>query len=77
MVVKVFCDSDNYVALNREHAMICACLNQITNVRKGSPYGIMRTWDPTLTLNFGYMLLYFALRQCITERPPEINVNEI
>ena len=43
LVVKVFCDLDNYMALNREHAVICACFGHITNVRRGSPYGLMRT----------------------------------
>ena len=34
----------HYVALNREHAMICACFGHVTNIRKGSPYGSMRSW---------------------------------
>ena len=77
VVLRTFVDADNYVALNREHAMICACFGQITNIRKGSPYGCMKSWNSAEIVNFGYMLLYFALRQCISERPSEIEINDI
>ena len=77
LVVKVFGDSDNYMALNREHSMICACFGQITNVRHGSPYGEMRSWSKYEVLNFGHILLYVVLKQCLIEMPNEINTNHL
>ena len=71
--MQLFCDSNNYMALCREHAMICTCLGYIRNIRKGSPYGDMAaSWTETEILNYGYMCLFFALRQCIIENPNEI-----
>ena len=78
LVIQLFADADNYMALCREHAMICTCLGFITNVRKGSPYGEMvLSWTDLETLNYGYMCLFLALRQCITERPNEIYLKHV
>ena len=43
--------------------MIHAAGNKLTNLIKGSAHEI---------INFGEMLIYFALKQCILERPPKI-----
>ena len=74
VVLRTFVDADNYVALNREHAMICACFGHVTNIRHGSPYGSMRSWEDTEVINFGIMTLYSVLKQCIIERPNEIHL---
>ena len=78
LVIQIFTDSDNYMAMCKEHAMICTCLGYITNVRKGSPYGDMaRLWSDTEIINYGYMCLFFALRQCIIESPNEIYLKHV
>ena len=78
IVVQVLADSDNYMSLCREHAIICTSLGYITNMWKGSPYGDMANkWSDIEILNFGYICLFFALRQCIIESPNEIHLKHI
>ena len=53
--------------------MIEAAGNSLTNINSGSIYGHMKSkWSNQETMNFGEMLLYFALKQCIFERPAPI-----
>ena len=59
-------DSDHYLALCRENSMIKAVGAKLTNLINGSIYGIMKNkWTIYEIKNFGDMLLYFALKQCI------------
>ena len=68
-VIQLFSDADHYVSLCRENAMIKSCKN-LTNMINGSIYGLMKDkWSVFEIKNFGEMLLYFALKQCIVERP--------
>ena len=71
VVLQLLSDSDHYLALCRENAMIKAAgKNIITNINNGSVYGLMKNkWTFSEILNFGEMLLYFSLRKCIFERP--------
>ena len=50
--------------------MIKAAGKRLTNLINGSIYGLMENkWTIQEVKNFGEMLLYFALKQCILERP--------
>ena len=70
---QIFSDSDHYVALSRENAMINAAGFGTTNINQGSKYGLMKDkWTETEIRNFGETQLYFALKQCIVERPTPI-----
>ena len=42
IVLKLYSESNHYVALCRENAMIRAAKPNITNIRNGSSYGIMK-----------------------------------
>ena len=66
-------DSDHYVALSRENAMMKAAGCKISNINKGSVYGLIKEkWTEHEIKNFGELQLYFALKQCIVERPAPI-----
>ena len=68
--LQIFSDSDHYIAMCREYAFIKAVGSSITNINNGSIYGLMeQEWSPLETRNFGEMLLYFAFKKCIIERP--------
>lgn len=70
VVLQLLSDSDHYLALCRENAMIKATGKTLTNINNGSVYGLMKNkWTYPEILNFGEMLLYFSLRKCIFERP--------
>ena len=70
---QIFSDSDHYVALSRENAMINAAGCVTSNINKGSVYGLMKEkWTKHEIKNFGELQLYFALKQCIVERPAPI-----
>ena len=57
------------VALNIK----CIGINNLSNKYNGTPFGIMKsTWNQTLIINFGTMILYNALRMCVNERPVEV-----
>ena len=78
VVMQIFSDSDHYLALCRENAMIKAVGNTLTNLINGSIYGLMESnWTTFEIKNFGEMLLYFALNQCILERPTPILMEDI
>ena len=50
--------------------MIKAVGSSLTNIINGSIYGLMKQkWSVFEIRNFGDMLLYQALQQCIKERP--------
>ena len=71
-IIQLFSDSDHYISLCRENSMIkAACtVNNLTNLINGSIYGLMKNkWTAFEIKNFGEMLLYFALKQSILERP--------
>ena len=58
--------------------MIEAAGSKLTNLRSGSIYGLMKSkWTTHEVKNFGEMLLYFALKQCILERPTPTFAHEI
>ena len=58
--------------------MIKAVGQTLTNILNGSIYGLMKDqWTQTEILNFGEMLLYFASKQCIIERPPTIFAEDV
>ena len=71
VVLQIQSDSDHYLALCRENAMIQATGKALlTNINNGSVYGLMKNkWTFPEILNFGEMLLYFSLQKCIIERP--------
>ena len=70
VALQVYNDSDHYVSLCRENAMMEAAGDSITNHNKGSAYGLMEeNWTEQDILNFGNFLLYFSLRQCFIEQP--------
>ena len=53
-----------------ENTMIKSIGKSLTNLINGSVYGIMKNkWTVHEIHNFGEMLLYYSLRQCIFERP--------
>ena len=75
-VVQLFSEFTSYEARAREFALIKALgLNNITNVINGTPYGIMRMWNPCEVVNFGRMLLFGAFSMCIME-PPRVIMQE-
>ena len=50
--------------------MIRASKPNITNIRNGFSYGIMKNgWTENETKTFGNSLLYYALKKCIIEQP--------
>ena len=58
--------------------MIKAAGNKLTNLINGSVYGLMKSkWTLEEVKNFGEMLLYFALKQSIVERPSPIFPEDI
>ena len=70
VIIEILCNSNMYLSLSREAAMIKSAGMNITNSRNSSLYGLMRDkWSNTEILNFGEMILYFSLRQCIFNRP--------
>ena len=78
VIIQIFSDSDHYISLCRENAMIKAAGNKLTNLISGSIYGLMKyKWTMQEIKKFGEMLLYFAFKQCITERPSQIFPKDI
>ena len=76
--MQVFNDADHYVSLCRENAIIKNVGPKLTNLINGSAYGLMEwRWSPNEIKNFGEMLLYFTLRQCIIERPAPIFPDDV
>ena len=70
LVIQVFSDTDNYLALNREFSMIKSAGPNLTNAINGSVHGLMKNeWTSNEILNFGEMLIYFSFYQCLLERP--------
>lgn len=73
IALQIFSDSDNYISMAREYAMIKAAKNYIANIYNGAMYGPMiNDWTDQEIRNFGDMLLYFAFKQCILEQPSPI-----
>ena len=69
-VVECFSNASNNEDFCWENAMLYAIKESLTNVRHGSPKGIMRNgWNKFEIKNFGTMLLYYVLRQCLVEIP--------
>ena len=78
VVLQLFSDSDHYLSLCRENAMIRAAGNSLTNIINGSIFGLMKSqWSDHEINNFGEMLLYFALKQSIFERPTPIFASDL
>lgn len=77
VVLQIFSDSDHYLSLCRENSMIKAVGKNLTNLINGSIYGLMESWSIYEIKNFGEMLLYFALNQCILERPTPMYPSDI
>ena len=58
--------------------MIRAAGSHLTNIINGSVFGLMKnSWSPTEIRNFGEMILYFSLRQCIIERPRPVYPKDV
>lgn len=77
-VIQLFSDSDHYISLCHENFMLKATGSNLTNLINGTIYGLMKEkWTPFKTKNFGEMLLYIALKQCIIERPSIIYPDDI
>ena len=79
VVLQILSDSDHYLALCRENAMIQATgKTLLTNINNGSVYGSMKNkWTYPEILNFGEMLLFFSLWKCIIERPCPIYPDDL
>lgn len=78
IILQIFSDSDHYISLCRENAMIKSVGSKLTNLISGSIYGLMKSrWTLNEIQNFGEMLLYFALKQCIIERPSPVFPDDI
>ena len=70
VVLQLLSKSDHYVSLCRENAMIKSVGKSLTNHINGSVYGLMKNKLIVHEIyNFGEMLLYYSLRQCVFERP--------
>jgi hypothetical protein len=70
-ILHLFSETNQFEALSREFAIIKAIrLNNLTNIVNGTPYGAMKNkWNNTEVVNFGNMMLYYALSMAIRERP--------
>ena len=56
-----------------ENAMIQSAGSNLTNLIKGAAYGAMKnTWTKKEILLYGDMLLFFALKKCINDKPISI-----
>ena len=70
VIQQIYNDSNHYVALCRENAMIRAAKPNLANIRNGSSYGIMKDqWTNNEILDYGDSLLYYAFKKCIIEQP--------
>ena len=69
IALQIYSNSENYMSCCREKALIRAAHENITNVRDGSAYGAMMGWTDKEIYNYGEILLYLALKQCMNERP--------
>ena len=70
IVLEFLSNSNNYVSLCRENAMIHAAGVHLTNLIKGTAYGAMKTsWTKTDVVMFGDALLFSALQKCIKDKP--------
>ena len=70
VIIETLCNSNKYLSLSRESAMIKSAGKNITNSMNSSQYGLMKNnWSYTEIKIFGEMLLYFSLKQCIINRP--------
>ena len=77
-IMQMFSGADHYRSLCNENAMIKAAGKNLTNLINGSIYGLMKDkWSIFEIRNFGEMLLYFALKQSIIERPSKILPSDI
>ena len=73
IVLELYSDSNNYLSLCRENAMIQSAGRNLTNLIKGAAYGAMKsTWTKTEILLYGDMLFFFALKKCINDKPISI-----
>ena len=70
VIIETLYNSNKYLSLSRESAMIISAGKNITNSMNSSQYGLMKNnWSCTEIKKIGEMLLYFSLKQCIINRP--------
>lgn len=73
MVLELCSDSNHFISMCRENAMIQSAGSNLTNLIKGAAYGAMKnTWTKKEILLYGDMLLFFALKKCINDKPISI-----
>ena len=80
VVLHLFAETTHHEAHAREFALIKALkfINYNTNVINGTPYGSMLTkWNSKEILNYGNMLIYNALKMCISENPRLIMSDDV
>ena len=71
-------NSNHYISMCRENAMIRSVGQTLTNIIHGTEYGAMKTtWTPKETKLYGDMLLFFALKKCITDPPTSFLPNDV
>ena len=70
IVLEVNSNSNHYISMCRENAMIQAAGKNLTNLINGAAYGEMKTtWTKQEIILYGDMLLFFALKKCIKDKP--------
>ena len=70
VVLELGSNSNHFISMCRENAMIRAVGENLTNIINGAAYGAMKsTWTPRETILYGDMLLFFALKKCIKDKP--------
>lgn len=73
IVLEINSNSNNYISMCRETAMIWSVGESLTNLINGAAFGAMKTtWTYSEIKLFGDMLLFFALKMCINEKPKSI-----
>ena len=78
-ILQLGMDSNHYEAISNEFAAIKAVgLDHLTNLNNSTPYGDMATkWNTKQIENYGHMLLYSTLINCIYKKPPLFSKNDI
>lgn len=68
VIVTGFQDSSNYMAHNREAAMMdWVGLENLTNIRKGSYYGETEEWNTIKKKNYGMMVLFSLFKNYLND----------
>ena len=77
-ILQVGNDTNHYEACSHEYATICAIgVDHITNVYNCTPYGAMKSWNKTLTTNYGLMLIFNTLVQNMFTNPTKVRYEDI